>query len=165
MPNIVRVMNDEIRRLAKKEAKALIVGIKKDTIRLKKDNADLKRRIAQLERDNRRLDRLADKVESQAPSPEAPKRRLSSRNIKILRKKLKVSQAQFAKLVGVSDQSVYNWEAKGGVLSFNAGTLEKIVAVRGMSARGAKERLAKIEQAAKARAGKKSKKRAKKGGK
>ena len=163
MPNIARVMNDEIRRLAKKEAKALVVGIKKDTVRLKKDNADLKKRVAQLEKDNRRLYRLADKVASQAPSPEAPKRRLSSRNIKVLRKKLRLSQSQFAKLVGVSDQSVYNWEAKGGVLKFNAGTLEKIVAVRSMGVRAAKERLAKIEAAAKARAGKKSKKRAKKG--
>ncbi len=159
MPTISQLMNQEIKRLAKSEAKALIAGIKKDTVRLKKDNASLKRRVAQLERDNKRLGKLADQVEKQAPAAEAPKRRLSSRNIKALRKKLKVSQVMFAKLVGVTEQSVYNWEAKSGILSFRGDTLEKVLAVRGLSAKAATERLTQIEAAARARAGKKSAKK------
>ena len=45
MPNVAQLLKEEISRLAKKEIRAGIAGIRSDSIRLKKSNADLKRRI------------------------------------------------------------------------------------------------------------------------
>jgi len=158
MATIAKLMNKEIRRLAKSEARALVAGIKKDTVRLKKDNAELKRRVAELERENRRLARAEErrrKEDTQAPPEKVQKARFSSKGIRSLRKKLGLSQDQFAKLVGVSSVSIYNWESKGGALKLRASTAAKLLAVRGIGSKEARDRLSKIDAAARARAGKK----------
>lgn len=163
MPTVAKLMNDEIRRLARSEARALVAGIKKDTIRLKKDNAALKKRMAELERENRRLVQSEERRRKEikkTPPEEVKKVRFFSKGVRSLRKKLGLSQEQFAKLVGVSSVSIYNWESKGGALKLRPATAAKLLAVRGMGAREAKDRLSKIDAAARARAGKKQRARA-----
>lgn len=162
MPTIAKLMNDEIRRLARSEARALVAGIKRDTVKLKKDNAALKKRMAERERENRRLLQAEEKRRkriAQAPPEEIKKVRFFSKGVLSLRKKLGLSQEQFAKLVGISSVSVYNWESKGGALKLRPATAAKLLAVRGMGAREAKDRLSKIDAAARARAGKKKRAR------
>jgi DNA-binding transcriptional regulator YiaG len=81
-------------------------------------------------------------VESpQKPDEESSKARLTSRGIRSLRKKLRLSQADFGKLVGTTPHSVYLWEKKEGALSLRDKTKVAIPSIRGLGAGEAKEKL------------------------
>ena len=55
MPNIGKVLKDEITRISRKEVKFAIGGLGKSNVNLKKIVADLKKRVASLEKENKRL--------------------------------------------------------------------------------------------------------------
>lgn len=144
MPNVAQLLKAEITRLAKREVKAGVATIKADNIKLKKSNADLKRRVAQLERDNRRLVAAENKRIKEVPEivPEkAEKARITAKGMRSLRKRLGLSQAAFAKLLGVSAQIVQVWERKEGPLNVRDTTRAAILSIRGIGAREAKARL------------------------
>lgn len=143
MPNIAQVLKEEIRRLAKKEAKALTFTIKKDVVKLKKANVAMRRDVALLKRDNDLLMASEKRRQQSLPvaAPEASKARLTSKGIRAMRKKLGLSQAEFGKLVKVSTVSVGNWEKKDGGLRLKDGTRAAVLALRGLGAREAKRRL------------------------
>jgi DNA-binding transcriptional regulator YiaG len=75
--------------------------------------------------------------------------------MRALRKKLRLSQADFGKLVGTTPGAVHLWEKKDGALSLRDKTKAAILSVRGLGAREAKEKLAelgtKLKKARKAR--------------
>ncbi|MDA0578465.1 MAG: helix-turn-helix domain-containing protein [Verrucomicrobia bacterium] len=147
MPNFVAPLRQEIARIARKEAKSLVAPVKKPSGKLRSFVADLKRRVASLEKTNGQLmSRLAKLEVSQPGSTESPDKRgwISGKGIRSLRKRLGLSQADFARLVGVSSISVYQWESKKGMLTFRGGTKAKVFAVRGIGAREAKARLAEM---------------------
>ncbi|MDI6774694.1 MAG: hypothetical protein QME60_04765 [Verrucomicrobiota bacterium] len=140
MPNIGQALKEEIRRLAKKEAKVQVAGLKKDIARLKKIAVALRRQIAQLNRDNELL--LASEKRRHQPASQAVGRaRVTSKGVRALRRKLRLSQGDFAKLVGVSTMSVFLWEKKTGALKVKDAARAGILALRGMGAREAKQRL------------------------
>ena len=58
-----------------------------------------------------------------------------------MRRKLRLSQAQFARLLKVSPVSVYLWEKKQGALKLRDATRAAVLGLRGMGAREAKQRL------------------------
>ena len=60
------------------------------------------------------------------------------------RAKLDLSQADFADLVGVNKQSVYQWEHKEGRLSFRGDAKAAIVAVRKLDRGEARQRRAAL---------------------
>lgn len=144
MPDIGKVLKDEIRRLARKELRVATDVLRRDKFALKRAVAQLKRRVAQLERESRRLAAAASKRQAEAPSvaPEAgEKARLTSRTIRSLRRKMRLSQAEFAKLVGVSTFAVHRWEHRPGKLCLRRRTRLALLAVRGLGAREARARL------------------------
>mgnify|MGYP001581528058 CR=1 FL=1 len=144
MPNIAQVLKEEIRRLAKKEAKALTTNLKKDVVKLKKSNVAMRRVVVQLKRDNDLL-MAAEKRRQQSqpviPPENASKARITAKGIRAMRKKLGLSQTDFAKLVGVSVQIVCIWEKKDGALRLRDTTRAALLALRGIGAREAKRRL------------------------
>ncbi|MFC1451796.1 helix-turn-helix domain-containing protein [Verrucomicrobiota bacterium] len=149
MPNIAKVLKDEITRLAKREAKAAIAQVRRDNIALKKTAADLKRRTAQLERANRLLVAAENKRRKEMPEvapEEARAVRLTSKGIRSLRSRFGFSQAAFAKLLGTTPQSVYMWEKKGGALNLRDNMRASVLSVRGIGAKEASERLRVIEE-------------------
>jgi DNA-binding transcriptional regulator YiaG len=87
---------------------------------------------------------LAKRTGSQAASttpaalPDRPVR-FVSKGLKSMRKRLGLSAAQLAKLVGVSEQSVYNWETKKAVPRREQ--FATIIALRGIGKREAHQRL------------------------
>jgi DNA-binding transcriptional regulator YiaG len=152
MPNVMKVLRDEITRLARKEVKASVTKVHKPTVQLKHDVAALKRIVAGLEKQNRLLQGVVERIaqEQPAPAPETDaKARLTGKGIRSLRRKLKVSQADFGRLIGVTAQAVVNMEKKSGPLAVRKGTRLAILAVRGMGAREAKAKLAEIKVAKK----------------
>jgi DNA-binding transcriptional regulator YiaG len=148
MPNVAKVLREEITRLARKEAKAAVAPIRRPSIRLRKDAADLKRRMASLEKETKRLQALLNKMEAAQPAvPDAEKKAwISGKGIKSLRKRLGLSQAELAKLVGVSDNAVYIWESKPGMLKLRPSTKAAVFSIRGIGAREAKKRLEEMKK-------------------
>jgi len=143
MPNIAKVLKDEIARISRREAKAAIGGIGKANTALKRIVASLKKRVAFLERENRRLTATVKKIPSPQGSPEEPQKiRLTSRGIRSLRNRLRLTQAEFGKLVGTTPHSVYLWERKEGALKLRDKTKAALHSIRGLRAREAREKLA-----------------------
>ena len=155
MPNIAKVLKEEIARIARKEVKVAVIKVHKPTVRLKKTVAALKRRLASLERGNKLLEAGMAKLQTAQPAAvaaePAPRARITSKGTKSLRRKLRLSQAEFARLIGVSDQTIYNWESKQGALKVREKTRAALLAVRGLGAREAQTRLAAMRATRKAK--------------
>ncbi len=155
MANMAKVLKDEISRIAKRELRADIVSIKKDTARLKRDIAALKRRLNAVERDNRQLAKQAAKTETveKAEAPTAPlptpdegelKRfRPTGRTIITLRNKLGLTQGALGKLLGVTAQSVYQYETREGRLNLRPPTKVALARIRKIGKRQARKLLGK----------------------
>ena len=107
MPNVGKLLKDEISRLSKREARQLIQGLAKAVIKHRHEIAALKRRISSLEA----LAKRRPKQEKEAgPSAQGRKIRFSAGGLRTMRHRLGLSAAELGKLIEVSEQSVYLWE-------------------------------------------------------
>jgi DNA-binding transcriptional regulator YiaG len=148
MPNIGKVLKDEIARISRKEVKASIGGLGKSYISLKRIVGDLKKRVASLEKENRRLVAQAKKTKPEPAEKASEKRekaRFTSKGIRSLRNRLRLTQADFAKLVGATPHAVYLWEKKEGPLNLRDKTKTALLSIRGL---GTTEAKAKLENTA-----------------
>ncbi|GAB4477237.1 MAG: hypothetical protein OHK0044_23530 [Burkholderiaceae bacterium] len=144
MPNIAALLKEEIQRLARKEVRGTAAALKKTTAYQRRAIAALRRQIAQLQRELATLGRRLDKGAGAAPpAPETPKVRFVARGLRSQRARLGLSAAEYGKLVGVSAQSIYNWEQ--GAARPRPAQLAALVALRGI---GKREAQARLQQAA-----------------
>lgn len=140
MPNIASVLKEEVLRLARKEVRSATEGLKKASATYRSEIAALKRRLAALEKELGR---------SRAPRPAGPdsdgdqeggvKIRYSAKRLARQRQKLGLSAADMGLLLGVSAQTVYNWEAEKS--RPRRSQLPAIAALRGLGKRQVKARL------------------------
>ena len=146
MPDIKQVLNDEIRRLARKEVKNALLPLQKQI-------ADQKRAISELKK------QLADAVKKMpvaevkvaktavAPDGDPKKLRLTAEGIIRLRtKKLSISQSKLAEMVGVSGHTVSLWEI--GKVAPRASAKAALCALRTIGKKELKRRLAELQSAA-----------------
>ncbi len=151
MPNIASVLKDEITRLARRE-------IRKETQKLKKASAQYRRDIAELKRQlsdsQRRLALVEEQVfnKESLPVEEEPDKtvRFTAQGLRSQRKRLGFSAKEYAKLAGVSLQSIYNWEHE--VSRPRKQQIAVLAALRGI---GKKEALVRLEQLEKKKSRKK----------
>ena len=145
MPNLASVMKDEIRRLARKEIKDQTGTTKKMAAQHRRDIAQLKRQVQALARKVAFLESQEKKrVSKIKPSKEAAdKARFSPKWLKSNRQRLDLSAADYAKLVGVSSQTIYNWEQ--GTSKPRPQQVAALSAVRGLGKREALKRLEMLE--------------------
>ena len=144
MSDIVKVLKAEIVRLAKKEAKSLVMPLKADVVKLKKSNVALRKFIKQLQADNEFLMGAEKRRQLETPAvvPETTgKARVTAKGVRALRKKLGLSQAEFARLINVSMQSVASWESKSGKLNVRDAAKANILSLRGVSRKEAEKKL------------------------
>ncbi|MCX6992642.1 MAG: helix-turn-helix domain-containing protein [Kiritimatiellaeota bacterium] len=143
MSTLMAVMKDEIRRIARKEIRAATAGLKKDQTKFRKAVAGLRRQTKEHRSTIRQLLQVATKqVKMATTAPEAgSKAWITIKGIRAQRKKLKLSQAQFGKLVGVSANTVLKWEHSSGTLKFRSRTRGALLAIRGLGVREARLRL------------------------
>jgi len=143
MPNVGTVLREEIARLSRKESRSQIDPTKKATTQHRRDIAALKRQVAQLERQVALLSRkhLGAPAVAAADSPVKPLR-FTAKGLSAHRNRLGLSAADFGRILGVSAQSIYNWER--GLARPRAEQLTKLAALRGIGKREAGERLAKL---------------------
>lgn len=132
MVNFVTVLKEEIVRLARKELRIETEGLKKASAQYRSDIAALKRKVAQLEKQVSRLEKTNAKSNAGVNvEPEVASRaRFTAKGFVTLRKRLGLSAADVGKLIGVSVQTIYSWEA--GTSSPRSQQLAKIVILRGM---------------------------------
>jgi DNA-binding transcriptional regulator YiaG len=139
MPNINAVVNEQIRRLARREITAKTKTLKKATAHYRRDIAALKRQVAQLVK---LVSTLQKQMPAQTPTPPAEvvqKARLRIDGLKAHRTRLGLSAKDYGKLIGVSGLTIYHWEA--GKSKPRRSQLPAIVAVRGIGKREAMQRL------------------------
>ena len=139
MPNIASVLKEEICRLAKKEVKAQVGKTQKAAAQYRRDIATLKRQMSQQEREIKLLKKQQGQPQVEEESLENV--RFSARSVKAQRQRIGLSAANYAKLVGVSEITIYNWES--GKTKPQKAQLDALVAVRGI---GKREALKKLEE-------------------
>jgi len=142
MPNMQKVLAEEIRRLARKELKAALVPLAKQNKALKEQIAAQAKRIKELSK----AVAAASAPAKAAPAPaaketpaakpvgkKAPKRAFRPADLVAFRKKHSFSQRIVAKLLSTSLVTVTNWE--NGHAVPRPGMLAKINALRKMGKR------------------------------
>ena len=138
MANLAGVLKDEIRRLARKEARAELAASKKAVAQHRKDIAALKRDKTEQARKIASLEKALGKAQPAANGAGSAVR-FSPKWLRAHREKLELSAADYAKLVGVSGLTIYNWEK--GKTKPRAQRLEQWAKVRGLGKREAWRRL------------------------
>jgi DNA-binding transcriptional regulator YiaG len=140
MPNIATILKEEIARVARKEVRGETQKLKKASNQYRADIATLKRRILALEQQLGRLSRTgASKTMPGASKESSSNLRFSAKGLAAQRKRLELSAAEMATLLGVSAQSIYKWEA--GKARPRASQLPAISKMREMGKREVATRL------------------------
>lgn len=112
MPNIASILKVEISRIARKEVRAEIGSLKKQSTQYRSQVAALKRQVANLEKMLRKKFKGARAAPAAAASEESPRTglRFRSKGFAAHRQRLGLSAAQAGALLGVSGQTIYHWE-------------------------------------------------------
>jgi DNA-binding transcriptional regulator YiaG len=143
LSNIVIALKAEVTRLARKEVRSETAKLKKASAQYRSDIAALKRRVAVLEK---QLSLKAAKTTATTSAPELGDSdtgiRYSAKGFSAHRSRLGLSAADMGLLLGVSDQSIYKWEA--GKSRPRRRQMEAIGAIRAMGKREAAARLRQL---------------------
>jgi DNA-binding transcriptional regulator YiaG len=143
MPNIGTVVREEIVRLSRKECRQQVQPVKKTNTQMRHEVATLKRQVAQLERQVGMLSRkVIGAASSVKPEAKAKPTRFSAKGLQAQRTRLELSATGFGRLLGVSAQSIYNWES--GKARPRAEQIAKLAGLRGLGKREVAARLAKL---------------------
>jgi DNA-binding XRE family transcriptional regulator len=143
MPNIGAVLREEITRLSRRESRSQIDPTKRATAQYRREIALLKRRVSQLEHQVKQLLRRTS-GSALTPSSDVPARRLRfvAKGLRSQRNRLGLSAGEFGSLIGVSAQTIYNWE--GESTTPRNEQLIKLAALREIGKREAHERLTQL---------------------
>lgn len=111
MSKVASVLKQEITRLAKKEASAQTKSLRRANAQYRRDIAELKRQSSTMARQIAFLETQERKrAVASPPTTSTEGKRFSPRWLVAHRRKTGLSAADYAKLVGVSPQTIYNWE-------------------------------------------------------
>ncbi len=141
MANLAQTLKSEISRLARKQIKQETGALREAVTRYRSDIAELKRQVKDQQR---RITFLENQESKRVKSPKAPKEavqnaRFSPKWLRSHREKLGLSAADYAKLVGVSAQTIYLWEREQ--TTPRKSQMPALVAVRKLKVREAQRRL------------------------
>jgi DNA-binding transcriptional regulator YiaG len=144
LPNIASVLKEEIARQVRRELRGETENLKKASSRYRSDIAALKRRIETLEKKISRLEKMAPKNVAPTADKESEKKlRFKPQGVRAQRTRLELSAREMGTLVGVSAQTIYNWEA--GTSRPKAEQLAVFAVVRKMGKREVKARLDQMQ--------------------
>lgn len=140
MPDLKNLLNDEIRRLARKEIRIALEPLMTQIANQKKTISDLKKQIVDLEKLMRKANPEKIAEIEEAAENEDTKIRLNAAGIIRIRKKHKLTQSELAKLLGVATHTVSIWEL--GKSAPRAAMKQKICDLRSVGKREINARLA-----------------------
>ena len=152
MADLMGTLKAEISRLARKEIKKQTADLKKacsqnyhTIVVLRRTVADLERRVAQLTGGSSTIKTQttfatrSSKESGNAGDSDGKTIRFSGTRLKKHRKRLKLTAADYAQLLGVSPLSIHNWET--GKSRPRASYMPTLAELRGISRREALKRL------------------------
>ena len=141
MPNIVTALKEEIIRVTRKEIRQETAVTKRATAQYRRDIAALKRQVKDLQNKVALLEKkvLGRPVKDEV-KPTEKKLRYSPASLQTQRKRLGLTVADFCKLFGVSEVTMYSWAS--GKSRPRPEQIATLAALRGLSK---KEALARIE--------------------
>lgn len=148
MTTFAKMFSEEIRRLARKEIRAAVSDLQSTNRKLKQANSQLQKRLAGMER---QLKKVAEgklttaKSVSKVEDALEQKVRITAKGIRSLRARWGVSQTDFARILGVSSQSIVNWEAKEGAISLRSRPRQAYLELRHIGARDARKLLDEMD--------------------
>lgn len=143
MANLAAALKEEIRRLARKEIRVETSTTKRSSVQHRKDIAALKRQVRDLTKELSYLKRQVQKQPSARPAANASGVRFSPSWVEKHRQRLGLSAADYGTLVGVSGQTIYNWE--NGKSRPAMEQLAAWGAIKGLGKRDAWKRLEEME--------------------
>jgi DNA-binding transcriptional regulator YiaG len=132
--SVMKELQSEITRLARKEIKKELEPIKRVNAAQRGLIANLRRDVTELQREVARLQNAAGKAVPVAVEEPEGRSWISGKGVVSLRKRLQLTQAELAVLADVSTQSVVKWEKHEGKIPFRKQeTLLKMQEIRGMN--------------------------------
>ena len=150
MPDVARVLREEVQRLAKRQVKAGLAPVKRDTVRLRKQVAELRHELTAIARTSRellaRVTAVVATKETEVATERAATLRPTSKSLVRLRRRLALTQVEFGRLMGVSGQAVLNWERKGSRVRMRSANLAALAGIQTMGKREARRRLEEMDQ-------------------
>ncbi|MBV9889438.1 MAG: helix-turn-helix transcriptional regulator [Rhizobacter sp.] len=142
MPNVASILKQEIARVARKQVRSETAPLRKASAGYRSDIAALKRRVAETERQLRVGAKSAPRAAPAANDDAIPEgMRFSAKGLAGHRKRLGLSANELGLLLGVSGQTIYNWES--GKARPNRKFLPTLAAMRSV---GKKETAARLEE-------------------
>jgi len=144
MANLASLLNDKIRRVARREIRGQTQKTRRLTAQHRRDLAALKRQVAALARTVAFLEKQEQRRVASPPAApqEAKQVRFSARSVKAQRARLGLSAKDFGRLVGVAALTIYSWES--GKSRPRKRQLAGLAAVRHIGKREARQRLEMI---------------------
>jgi DNA-binding transcriptional regulator YiaG len=143
MVNLASILNEQIRRVARREIRGQTQKTRRLTAQHRRDIAALKRQVAALSRTVAFLEKQEQRRAASPPVPQEAKAvRFSARSVKAQRARLGLSAKNFGRLVGVAGLTIYSWES--GKSRPRARQLAGLAAVRRLGKREARQRLEMI---------------------
>ncbi|HSQ82555.1 MAG TPA: helix-turn-helix transcriptional regulator [Casimicrobiaceae bacterium] len=143
MPNIGALLKQEIARLSRRETRAQVHTTKKASAQHRRDIAALKREVETLKRQVALLQRQTLKASPVAAAETGTRKlRFVAKGLRSQRKRLGISAEDYGRLVGVSAQSIYNWER--GHVTPRAEQVTALASLRGVTKQMAGARLAQL---------------------
>ena len=143
MPNIGTVLKDEITRVSRKAIRGETQALKKSVTQYRSQIAQLKRRMQALEKQVQRLGKAGGRRAAEPAGGEEAEEgshlRFSAKGLAAHRRRLGLSAAALAKVLGVSALSIYKWES--GKVRPRAKQIEAIASLRTMGKRDVAQRL------------------------
>jgi DNA-binding transcriptional regulator YiaG len=152
MPNVGAVIKQEISRVARRELRGEVELLRKTAREQRSQMAAFKRQLEAMQRTIKKLSsggaarRAASSFEEGEGDADTSRRlRFSAKGLAAKRQKLGISAAQMARLIGVSQLSVYKWES--GKARPRAAQIQRIAEVRALGKREVMQRLEILDAA------------------
>lgn len=148
MANLASILKQEIARVARKELRREIAVLKKAAAGHRRQIAALKRRVAETERQLRAGTKSTSSIGAPAANEESVREgfRFSAKGLAGHRKRLGLSAADLGLLLGVSGQTIYNWES--GKARPHRKFLPTLVALRTVGKKATFAQLERLKKAA-----------------
>jgi DNA-binding transcriptional regulator YiaG len=148
MPNFAIALKEEIRRLARREIKQHTGATKKALMQCRKEIAKLRRLLNDQHKQHAFSGSSASNGHSTSADGDGPDDltqglRFSSRSVRAQRRRLGLSADEYAKLLGVSALTIYNWEH--GRTRPREAQVGRLAGLRNISKREAMEKLGTME--------------------
>lgn len=142
--NLNAVLVEAITKGAGRVTRKPIAALRRDVAELKRQVAELKRLLRDVQK-SATAPRAADEPAAADDGDAWPRIRPTGATVRKLRAKLGLTQAEFAKLAGVSGLTVYKWEKSDGRINPRGRARAGLSKVIGMGKREAKRAVSTVE--------------------